>query len=43
MNTRDPITYTSVSLLLVIAAFAAILGPARRAAKADPVETLRHE
>jgi predicted permease len=43
LTMRDPLTYASVSLLLGLSAFAAMLGPARRAGKADPVETLRHE
>jgi hypothetical protein len=43
LDTRDPIAYVAVSLLLVLAALAAMLVPARRAAKADPLTALRHE
>jgi len=41
VNVRDPIAYISVSLLLGTTAIAAMLGPARRAAKADPAQALR--
>jgi ABC-type antimicrobial peptide transport system permease subunit len=43
LNARDPRMYAAVSLLLVLAALAAMVGPARRAAACDPVEALREE
>ena len=39
----DPIVYSSVVVLLAAAAIAAMLGPAERAAAADPVDALRQE
>ena len=39
----DPLTLASVSLLLTGAAVVATLPPARRAARVDPIETLRME
>jgi putative ABC transport system permease protein len=43
MNPRDPLTFAAASLLLLIAALAAIWIPARRAAKLDPLSSLRHD
>ena len=43
MEAWDPIVYSAVILLLSAAATAAILGPAERAAAADPVHALRQE
>ena len=39
----DPVTLATVSLLLTGAAVAATIPPARRAARVDPIETLRAE
>jgi putative ABC transport system permease protein len=39
----DALTLASVTVLLAIVAFAAVYVPARRAAKSDPMESLRHE
>src|SRR6266571_1343152 len=39
----DPVTFASVSLLLVTVAMLASWIPARRAAKVDPMDALRHE
>jgi ABC-type lipoprotein release transport system permease subunit len=39
----DPLTYTAVPLVLVVATVLASYLPARRAAAVDPVETLRAE
>jgi ABC-type lipoprotein release transport system permease subunit len=40
---RDPLILTTVTLVLVIAAIAATLIPARRAANTDPLTALRYE
>ena len=42
-DTRDPITYIAVSLLLILAALAAMLRPAFRAADSDAAQALRHD
>jgi predicted permease len=42
-ETGDPLVYLAVSLLLVLAALLALWGPARRAAKADPMLALRQD
>lgn len=39
----DPIVYLSVIVLLSLAVFLALWGPARRAAKVDPLVALRHD
>ena len=39
----DPLTFSAVALLLMLAGFAASYAPARRAARVDPARTLRAE
>ncbi len=39
----DPITLAASAILLLVIALAAALGPARRAAKVDPMQALRHD
>jgi len=43
VTTTDPLTYAIVTMLLVAVALLAILGPARRAATVDAMESLRAE
>ena len=43
VESTDPATIAVLSLVLLVAAVAACWVPARRAASADPVSTLRHE
>jgi predicted permease len=40
---RDPLTYTAVALLIVLVSFVAIIVPARRATRVDPMIALRAE
>jgi ABC-type lipoprotein release transport system permease subunit len=42
-NTYDPLTFAVVPLVLAAAALAACYAPARRAARVDPMITLRAE
>jgi ABC-type antimicrobial peptide transport system permease subunit len=37
----DPISFVLAGLLLAVVAFVACVGPARRAARVDPIEVLR--
>jgi hypothetical protein len=43
LNTHDPVAYLSVSLLLVLSSTVAMLIPALRATKENPVKALREE
>ncbi|WP_438483005.1 hypothetical protein [Oleiharenicola lentus] len=43
ISPRDPLTYTAVAGLLVLASLLAMLVPARRATKVDPMIALRAE
>jgi ABC-type antimicrobial peptide transport system permease subunit len=43
LDTTDPLLYGGIVLLLVLAALAAMLGPARRGAQSDPITALRCE
>ena len=43
VSTTDPVTYATVALLLFGVTVLALIIPARRARKADPMAALRHE
>ena len=43
ITSTDPVTYLGVSALLAVVAFLACQAPAIRAARLDPVRTLRAE
>jgi len=43
VNTLDPLTFGAAALLMAAVALAAMLGPARRATRVDPIQALREE
>jgi putative ABC transport system permease protein len=43
VSATDPLTFSGVSAMLIVAALLACFIPARRAAKVDPITALRHE
>jgi ABC-type lipoprotein release transport system permease subunit len=43
VSSTDPMTYATVAVLLFGVTVLAVIIPARRAAKADPMAALRHE
>ena len=43
LNPLDPATYGAIGAVILAAAAAASLSPARRATQGDPVDVLRHE
>jgi ABC-type antimicrobial peptide transport system permease subunit len=43
MNTHDPLAFVAAAALLAAVALGAVMGPARRATRVDPLMVLRDE
>jgi ABC-type antimicrobial peptide transport system permease subunit len=43
LDTTNPVLYLGAALILAVAAGVAMIGPARRGSRSDPLEALRSE